>query len=198
MGLGTLAVRGVVGPLFVGHGTQKLFGWFDGHGLEATAGGFESMGLRPGRRHAVAAGTAEALGGALVTLGALTPVAATLITGTMFTAIRKVHASNGPWVTSGGWEYNATVIAAMAMLTEVGPGKPSVDAVAFPRMKGSLLAALAIGAGAAGSYLATRPPLAEPQPAPAPAEREGSAGDIASPDAVTSPNGGRETAPASA
>jgi putative oxidoreductase len=198
MGLGTMAVRGVVGPLFVGHGTQKLFGWFDGHGLDATAGGFESMGLRPGKRHAVAAGAAEALGGALVTLGALTPVAATLITGTMVTAIRKVHASNGPWVTSGGWEYNATVIATMAMLTECGPGKPSVDAVAFPRMKGSLLAALAIGAGVAGSYLVTESSSAESQPEPAPAEREGSAGDVASPGGAASPNGGRETAPASA
>jgi putative oxidoreductase len=192
MGLGTLAVRGVVGPLFVGHGTQKLFGWFDGHGLDATAGGFESMGLKPGRRHALAAGGAEALGGALVTLGALTPLAATMITGTMVTAIRKVHASNGPWVTSGGWEYNATVIATMALLTETGPGKPSVDAVAFPRLKGSAWATLALAAGLAGSYLATASPMAEPQPEPAPAEREGRAGDVASPDG----NGDREATPA--
>jgi putative oxidoreductase len=182
MGLGTMAVRGVVGPLFVGHGTQKLFGWFDGHGLDATAGGFESMGLRPGKRHALAAGGAEALGGALVTLGALTPLAATMITGTMVTAIRKVHASHGPWATSGGWEYNATVIAALALLTETGPGKPSVDAVAFPRLKGSKWVALALTAGVGGSYLATSSPLAEPQPEPAPAEREGRAGDVASPD----------------
>jgi putative oxidoreductase len=49
MRLGTLAIRGVVGPLFIGHGTQKLFGWFGGHGLEGTAGFFEqALGLRPG------------------------------------------------------------------------------------------------------------------------------------------------------
>src|SRR5215208_7004389 len=122
MGVGTALVRGVVGPLFVGHGTQKLFGWFDGHGLDATAGGFEQMGLRPGKRHALAAGAAETVGGALLALGALTPVAASLITGTMATAIRKVHASNGPWVTSGGWEYNAVLIATMASLVDRGPG----------------------------------------------------------------------------
>jgi putative oxidoreductase len=179
MGLGTLAVRGALGPLFVGHGTQKLFGWFDGHGLDATAGGFESMGLRPGKRHAAAAGAAEALGGALLTLGAATPVAASLITGTMVTAIRKVHATNGPWVTSGGWEYNAVVIAAMAAVAEHGPGKPSVDDTLLPRFRGPVWTALAIGAGVAGSYLATSPPFNEP--APAPAEREGSAGDVASP-----------------
>ena len=50
MNLGKLAVRGVVGPLFVGHGTQKLFGWFGGHGLEGTAGFFESGLGQAGRR----------------------------------------------------------------------------------------------------------------------------------------------------
>jgi putative oxidoreductase len=185
MGIGTLAVRGTLGPLFVGHGTQKLFGWFDGHGLEATAGGFETLGLRPGKRHAIAAGAAEALGGALLTLGAFTPLAASLITGTMVTAIRKVHAPNGPWVTSGGWEYNAAIIATMAMVTETGPGKPSVDAAFFPRLKGPAWTALAIGAGVAGSYLATSAPMNEPGPAPA--EGEGNAGDIASPNGSHDP-----------
>jgi putative oxidoreductase len=188
MGLGTIAVRGTLGPLFVGHGTQKLFGWFDGHGLEATAGGFESMGLRPGKRHAIAAGASEALGGALLTIGAFTPLAAGLITGTMVTAIRKVHAPNGPWVTSGGWEYNALIIATMAAIAEHGPGKPSVDAASFPRFKGPAWAVLAIGAGVAGSYLATTPPMN--QPAPAPAEPQDSVGDVAS------PNGDRMQEPA--
>jgi putative oxidoreductase len=164
MGLGTLALRGTIGPLFVGHGTQKLFGWFGGHGLDATAGGFESMGMRPGKRHAIAGGAAEAIGGALVTLGAFTPLGASLITGVMTTAIRKVHAPNGPWVTSGGWEYNAVIIAAMAVLADHGPGPLSVDAKLMPRAKGPALAALAIGAGVAGSYLGSRPPFNEPEP----------------------------------
>ena len=72
MDLGRLLLRGVVGPLFVGHGTQKLFGWFGGHGVEGTGGFFENLGLRPGKRHATAAGWAEAGGGALLTLGAFT------------------------------------------------------------------------------------------------------------------------------
>lgn len=165
MKLGTLALRGVIGPLFVGHGTQKLFGWFGGHGLEGTAGFFESgLELRPGKRHATAAGVSEALGGALLTLGALTPVAAGMVIGTMTTAIRKVHASKGPWVTEGGFEYNAVLIAAMAAIAESGPGTPSVDAVLFPRMKGTGWALLALGAGVAGSYLATER-FNEPAPA---------------------------------
>jgi putative oxidoreductase len=152
MSLGKLAIRGVVGPLFIGHGTQKLFGWFGGHGLEGTAGFFEqAIGLRPGKRHATAAGASEALGGALLTLGAFTPIAASLIIGTMVTAIRKVHAPKGPWVTEGGYEYNAVLIATMFAIAESGPGTPALT----PRMKGTGWALLALGSGVAGSYLAT-------------------------------------------
>src|SRR3954447_18019238 len=114
MDLGRLALRGVVGPVMVGHGTQKLFGWFGGHGPDATGGAFESMGVKPGKRHAIAAGATQALGGLMITTGALTPVGAAMISGTMVTAIRKVHASNGPWVTEGVFEYNAVLLGAMA------------------------------------------------------------------------------------
>jgi putative oxidoreductase len=168
MKLGTLALRGVIGPLFIGHGTQKLFGWFGGHGLEGTAGFFEQgLGLRPGKRHATAAGVSEALGGALFTLGALTPLAAAMISGTMVTAIRKVHASKGPWVTEGGYEYNAVILATMFAITEHGPGAVSVDAAMFPRFKGTGLALLQLGAAVAGSYLATEKLNAPAPPEPA-------------------------------
>ena len=169
MDIGRTALRLVIGPLFVGHGTQKLFGWFGGHGLEGTAGFFESkLGLRPGKRHATAAGASEAIGGALLTLGALTPVAAGLVTGTMVTAIRKVHAPKGPWNTEGGYEYNAVLIAAMLALTETGPGRPSVDAAAFPRLRGNGLALAQFAAAAAAvTYLTS-----ERAQAPAP-EDEG-------------------------
>jgi putative oxidoreductase len=169
MSLGKLAIRGVVGPLFIGHGTQKLFGWFGGHGLEGTAGFFEQgIGLRPGKRHATAAGMSEALGGALLTLGAFTPIAASMIIGTMVTAIRKVHAPKGPWVTEGGYEYNAVIIATMFAIAESGPGTPALT----PRMKGTGWALLALGAGVAGSYLVTEY-FNEPEPAPAGTSADG-------------------------
>jgi putative oxidoreductase len=186
MRLGALLIRGVVGPLFIGHGTQKLFGWFGGSGQDGTAGFFEQLGLRPGNRHAVAAGSAEALGGLLITLGALTPVAATMIQATMVTAIRKVHAAKGPWVTEGGFEYNAVLIAAMAALTESGPGPLSVDEKLLPGFKGWHWAALATGAAIGGSYLITSPPL-----------NESSAGSEETPAAAGDPasNGHRGEAP---
>src|SRR4051794_5478713 len=164
MDIGRLFLRGVLGPLFVGHGSQKLFGWFGGHGLEGTGGFFEGLGLRPGKRHATAAGVAETAGGALLTLGALTPVASTIVSATMITAIRKVHAPKGPWVTDGGYEYNLAIIAAMTALAESGPGSPSVDAAVFPRMKGTGLALASLAAAAAGSWLATER-FTEPAPA---------------------------------
>jgi putative oxidoreductase len=156
MDIGRTALRLVIGPLFVGHGTQKLFGWFGGHGLDATAGVFEGkLGLKPGKRHATAAGASEAIGGALLTVGALTPVAAGLITGTMITAIRKVHAPNGPWATQGGYEYNVVLIAAVLALTADGPGRPSVDATVIPRLNGNALALAQFAAAAAGSAYLT-------------------------------------------
>lgn len=139
MSLGKHALRLTIGSLFIGHGTQKLFGWFGGHGLEGTAGFFEgSLGLRPGKRHATAAGVGETLGGALLVAGVGTPVATTLITGAMTTAIRKVHGANGVWNADGGWEFNAVIIAAVASLND-----------------NALLGAAAVGAGVAGSYLTT-------------------------------------------
>jgi putative oxidoreductase len=75
MDLGRIVIRGVVGPLFIGHGTQKLFGWFEGAGLEGTGGFFEKLGLRPGKQHAAAAGIAETGGGVLLLLGAMAAIA---------------------------------------------------------------------------------------------------------------------------
>jgi putative oxidoreductase len=119
-----LTLRVLIGGLFVGHGTQKLFGWFGGHGPEGTGGFFESLGLKPGKPAAIAAGVAEAGGGALLVTGVALPLAGAAITGTMTTAIQRVHAEKGPWSTDGGWEYNAVLIAATLAVVEdeCGPG----------------------------------------------------------------------------
>ncbi|HEY1508867.1 MAG TPA: DoxX family protein [Solirubrobacteraceae bacterium] len=169
MKLGLTFLRVVVGALFFGHGTQKLFGWFGGHGIEATSGAFESLGLRPGRKHATAAGAAEAGGGALVALGFLTPAAAASLIGVMYTAIQKVHLKNGPWATEGGYEYNLALIAVMVVLADLGPGDFSIDHALGLEVNGPLVALLAAGAGIAGAVVMTGG-AQPPEPAPAPAE----------------------------
>jgi putative oxidoreductase len=157
MKIGLTAVRLIVGLLFVGHGTQKLFGWFGGPGPEGTGQFFESVGLKPGRKQAIRAGAAETAGGAMLAAGFLTPVAAALITSVMVGAIRSVHAENGPWVTEGGYEYNLTLIGLMAALAEVGPGELSLDRKLGIEVSGPLTAVAAVGTGTAAALVAAEP-----------------------------------------
>lgn len=144
-------LRVVVGVLFVGHGTQKLFGWFDGNGLKATAQGFEQMGMHPAMPNAIAAGVAEAGGGALLATGLLTPLGAASIMGSMLTAIHRVHLQNGPWVSKGGYEYNLVLILTLLTLVEEGPGPASLDAIKGQERKGTLWAFASLAAGGAGA-----------------------------------------------
>src|ERR1700749_1980860 len=147
MKLGRLILRLIVGGYFFGHGTQKLFGWFGGYGPEGTGQFFESIGLRPGKHHAVAAGAAEAGGGALLVAGAATPVAASVLTATMVTAINRVH-------------------------LKTGPGSPSIDDAIGAKWHGPkwALRSLVLGViGAVGAHIVAE---RAPQPEPAPAEPE--------------------------
>jgi putative oxidoreductase len=159
MELGLLVLRVVVGALFVGHGAQKLFGLFGGHGVSGTAGFFDQIGLRPGRVHAVASGTAEVTGGLLLALGLVTPLAAVLLTAVMTAAILTVHLRNGLWATANGYEYNLVMIAAAFAVAAVGAGDWSLDNVLDLDVAGAgwALGALGIGlVGGIGAALSSR------------------------------------------
>ena len=164
MNLSRLLLRLTVGGFFIGHGTQKLFGWFGGHGLQGTGQFFESLGLRPGKRHAAAAGTAEAAGGVLLAAGLATPLAAASLTGVMLTAIRKVHLKNGPWVGEGGYEYNVVLIAAVLALAELGPGDWSLDRRLGTERTGTRWALATLAAGALASAAVTASAAKDPAP----------------------------------
>lgn len=167
MDLALLILRVVVGAFFIGHGAQKLFGAFGGHGLAGTGQFFESLGMRPGRLQALAAGVAEFGGGLLLVLGFLTPVAAAMIIAVMAVAIITVHATKGPWVTDGGYEYNAVLAAAAVALAGVGPGEFSLDYALDWNLAGTeyALGALATGLlGAIAAVLVGRSVGATPQP----------------------------------
>jgi putative oxidoreductase len=145
-------LRLILGALFFGHGTQKLFGWFGGHGPDATGQAFEGLGLKPGRRNAIAAGVAEAGGGALLASGATTPLAAAALSGTMITAIKSVHLAKGPWASNGGYEYNLLILLAVLVITEDDAGTAVAVAQLLAGALGSAATyALAAREGAASS-----------------------------------------------
>ncbi|EFM10004.1 DoxX family protein [Paenibacillus curdlanolyticus YK9] len=125
---GLLIIRVVIGLLFVGHGAQKLFGWFGGYGLKGTGGWFESIGMKPGVLMAFGAGAAEVLGGLLFGFGLVTWLGAAFIIGTMLISIVKVHGANGLWATQNGYEYNLVLLAVALGVALTGAGEYSIDA----------------------------------------------------------------------
>lgn len=129
MALGLLIIRLVIGLSFAAHGSQKVFGWFGGYGPKGTGGFFDSIGIKPGVLMAVLAGLAEIAGGLLFAAGLWTPLGAALIVLTMLVAIIKVHAKNGYWISSNGFEYNLTLIAIAVGVALIGAGEYSLDAL---------------------------------------------------------------------
>lgn len=159
MDIGLFVLHAVVGLLFVGHGAQKLFGLFGGHGLSGTAGFMESLGLRPGRLHALLGGGAELVGGALLALGLLVPLAAALLIATMITASLTAHRGNGLWVTNNGTELPIVYATVAFALAAVGAGDLSLDAALDLDLAGTdwALGALATGLlGSLGALVAGR------------------------------------------
>jgi putative oxidoreductase len=127
MNVAVLVLRVVVGGLFIGHGSQKLFGWFGGHGPKGTASFFENLGLRPALPFALLAGTSELVGGLLLGFGLFVPVAALLLVAVMTTATAAVHWRNGLWVTAGGFEYPLVLGSVAFAVAAIGPGSISLD-----------------------------------------------------------------------
>src|ERR1700704_1995931 len=102
--LGILALRLVLGAVFLGHGAQKAFGSFGGPGFEGASGFIGSLGFRPARMWAALAVGGELLAGLLLVLGLFTPLAGVLVLATMAVAIAKVHGPKGFFVQDGGFE----------------------------------------------------------------------------------------------
>lgn len=127
MGIGLLVLRLVIGLTMVGHGTQKLFGWFGGHGLSATGDTFHGLGYRPGKAFALTAGVTEAAGGLMLAVGLLTPLAGAAVVGTMVNAVLAVHLRNGFWAQNEGVEYPIALMGVGVAVAFTGAGTYSLD-----------------------------------------------------------------------
>jgi putative oxidoreductase len=127
MDVALLVLRVVVGLYLFGHGAHKLFGWFGGSGLAGTTGWLASVGYRPARFWALNAGLAEAVGGALLVLGLLTPLGSVAVIAAMLVAIATAHLGKGWFNATGGPELPLAYIAVAIVVVLAGPGRYALD-----------------------------------------------------------------------
>ncbi|GLV54813.1 hypothetical protein KDH_17090 [Dictyobacter sp. S3.2.2.5] len=129
LSIGLLILRLVVGLLLMGHGAQKLFGWFGGHGFAGTTGWLKSQGFVPAAFWTVLGAGGEFVGGLLFVLGLLTPLAAIAIIASMLMAVVRFHWSSGLWSTQGGYEYPLVLMFVGLAVALTGPGAYALDAL---------------------------------------------------------------------
>jgi putative oxidoreductase len=113
-----LAVRLVVGIIFMAHGGQKMWGWFGGQGLEATVAQMGPIG------YLVAIG--EFFGGLGLIVGFLSRFSAGALIVIMLGAIAMVHGQNGFFMADKGFEYNLALIGLCLPILIAGPGAYTV------------------------------------------------------------------------
>jgi putative oxidoreductase len=122
LNLGLFVLRVVIGLTLVAHGAAKVQS-----GLENVGRWFDSEGLRPGRMHATAAASVEMVGGGLLALGLLTPLAGMALVGNMAVAGYVGHRKNGFFIIRSGWEFTFVLATIAAVLAATGPGEWSLD-----------------------------------------------------------------------
>ena len=125
--LALLIIRVVLGVVFIIHGGHKLFGWYGGPGVKGMAYWLNSFGVAHPTLLAWMATLSEFVGGLLVLVGLLTPLAAAIIVSTMVVAIVLVHGKNGFLASNQGYEFNLSLIALALALMLGGAGTLSVD-----------------------------------------------------------------------
>lgn len=161
--LGLLILRLVIGGILAAHGAQKLFGWWGGAGMQGWSGAMTRMRIRPAVPWAWMSALAEFAGGIGLALGFLNPLPSAAIAGSMLVAITLVHLPKGFFVSKGGYEFNLSILAAIAAIALIGPGAISLDAVLgihFPEPVTVIVLTILTVAGVAVALL-TRAPATE-------------------------------------
>jgi putative oxidoreductase len=158
--LGLLLLRMAIGGVMLAHGLQK-FGFLGGPGLDGITDFFGNLGFRPARAWAPLVAVVEAVGGVLLILGLLTPVAGLLIAADLLVAIVVVHWPRF-WAQDGGLEFPLPIAAGALALALVGPGAWSLDAALGVRLPDVALLALAVfvGVGAVAAIVTRARPTA--------------------------------------
>ncbi len=125
--LGLLVLRIVAGLIFAAHGAQKAFGWWSGPGFAGWRAAMERMGLQPPGLWAAVSTAAELVGGLLLVIGLLTPLAAAALVGQAIVMILHVHLPHGFWNAKGGFEFPLALGAIALALVIMSGGAASLD-----------------------------------------------------------------------
>ncbi|QGQ18962.1 DoxX family membrane protein [Cellulomonas sp. JZ18] len=118
-----LLARVALGLVLLAHGWQK----YDEYTLDGTTAAFTDMGVPAPGAAALFATVVEVVGGVLLILGLLTPVAAALNVVNLLGALVLVHAGNGVFVDDGGYELVLALIAGLLLVLALGAGRFSID-----------------------------------------------------------------------
>lgn len=164
--LGILILRLVVGGILFAHGAQKLFGWWGGPGMQGWTGAMTRMRIRPAAPWAWVSALAEFAGGIGLALGFLNPLPSIAIAASMLVAIALVHLPKGFFNSKGGYEFNLSLIAAVAAVALAGPGSISLDAalgIHFPEPITLIVLTILLIIGVAVALL-TRAPAQATEP----------------------------------
>lgn len=167
LSLALLIIRIVVGLLLIGHGSQKLFGWFGGHGFAGTVGFLKSQGFKPAAFWTLLGSLGEVGGGVLFVLGLLTPLGAVALFASMLMAVIKMHWKAGLWAQKGGYEYPLVLGLVALAVGIVGGGSYSIDALigfSLPALYYWILVVLAVVVDLIG-VATSRQPAAQTQAA---------------------------------
>lgn len=131
-----LMIRGIVGVVFLFHGSQKLFGAFDGPGIAGMAGFNESLGIPFPVLSAWLASLTEFAGGAALLTGVGQRLISVPLAFTMLVASFVAHGGAFS-AQAGGMEYPLTLTIIVAALGIAGPGSLTVLNALANRAKSS-------------------------------------------------------------
>ncbi len=128
-GLILLALRLLLGALFIVHGYQKVLGGLHDPHMTGFARSVQAIGFYPGVFWAWTVTLVEFVGGICLCLGLITRVAAGLIVVEMTIAGLKVNLARGFYWTKGGFEVPLVFAVLGLILVLAGPGAASMDAL---------------------------------------------------------------------
>lgn len=118
-----LVYRAVLGGIFVAHGLQRVFL----QGLTETTTKFTTLHIPQPKLSAYLVTGTEIVCGALLIIGILATLFASILALLAFLALYFVHLGQGFFIENGGFEYVLLLASSLLLLVVFGPGRLSLD-----------------------------------------------------------------------